>query len=66
MIAAVLILLSVMLGLTSVNTFIWTLGVVQGSEFGMLIKLSGQLGLLMAWLAVFGLWRMMPSGCDQA
>lgn len=64
--AVVLIMLSVMLGLNGFNTFIWAMGTVQGSEFGMLIKLSGQLGLLMAWLAVFGLWRVMPSGGNQA
>ena len=59
--AVVLGLCSVVLGLNGFNTFVWTLGEVQGSEFGLLIKLSGQLGLLMAWLGVFGLWRMIAS-----
>lgn len=63
--AVVLVMFSVMLGLNGLNTFIWAMGTVQGSEFGMLIKLSSQLGLLMAWLAVFGLWRVMPSDGNQ-
>lgn len=64
--AVALVMLSVMLGLNGFNTVIWTMGTVQGSEIGVLIKLSSQLGLLMVWVAVFGLWRPTPSGSDQA
>ena len=35
--AVVLVMLSVVLGLNGLNTFIWAMGTVQGSEFGMLI-----------------------------
>ena len=63
--AVVLVMLSVVLGLNGLNTFIWAMGTVQGSEFGMLIKLSSQLGLLMAWLAVFGLWRIVSVKGDR-
>lgn len=39
-------------------TFLSTSGRVQGSEFGMLITLANQLGLVMMWLALFAL-RML-------
>lgn len=39
-------------------TFGATSGVVSGSEFGMLITLANQAGLLMMWLALFAGWQL--------
>ena len=33
-----------------------TMGRVQGSEFGMLIDITNSLGMILIWLALFGLW----------
>ena len=59
--AAVLFMLSAFVVLNGLNSFVWSLGLVQGSEFGVLIKLSGQLGLMTAWMGVFGLWRLVSA-----
>lgn len=41
--------------------FINTSGIVQGSEFGMLITLANQLSLVMIWLALFALRSLLPN-----
>lgn len=38
-----------------------TNGVVQGSEFSMLITLANLFGLLLIWIALFTFWRLIPS-----
>lgn len=40
--------------------FVNTSGVVQGSEFGMLITLANQISLVMVWLALFALRSLLP------
>lgn len=58
-------LLAVLLALLSLN-LIWqganeitaTQGLVQGSEFGMLITLVNQLGGVRVWLGSFALWLL--------
>lgn len=61
-IAGALALLSAYMVLNGVTIFVNTTGVVQGSEFGMLITLANQISLLMLWLALFAFWRLAPSG----
>lgn len=56
-----LALLSIFMAFNGVLIFTSTSGVVQGSEFGMLITLANQLSLVMLWLALFALWRLMPT-----
>lgn len=51
-------LFSVYLFLQGFITANATSGVVSGSEFGMLITLVNQAGLLMMWLALFAGWRL--------
>ena len=41
--------------------FVNTSGVVQGSEFGMLITIAHQISLVMVWLALFALRSLLPS-----
>lgn len=61
-IAVALALLSAYMVLNGLTIFINTSGVVQGSEFGMLITLANQISLLMLWLSLFAFWRLAPSG----
>lgn len=61
-IAAALALLSAYMVLNGLTIFVNTSGVVQGSEFGMLITLANQISLLMLWLSLFAFWRLAPSG----
>lgn len=61
-IAVALALLSAYMILNGLTIFVNTSGVVQGSEFGMLITLANQISLLMLWLSLFALWRLAPSG----
>jgi hypothetical protein len=37
-----------------------TMGRVTGTEFSMLIAVNNQLGLVLVWLGLFGLWSVMP------
>lgn len=39
-----------------------TMGRVTGTEFSMLIAVNNQLGLVLVWLGLFGLWIVMPEG----
>ena len=39
-----------------------TMGRVTGTEFSMLIAVNNQLGLVLIWLGIFGLWTVMPEG----
>jgi hypothetical protein len=39
-----------------------TMGRVTGTEFSMLIAVTNQLGLVLVWLGLFGLWTVMPEG----
>lgn len=39
-----------------------TMGRVTGTEFSMLIAVNNQLGLVLIWLGLFGLWTVMPEG----
>jgi hypothetical protein len=48
--------------LNDITIFVNTSGVVQGSEFGMLITLANQISLLMLWLSLFAFWRLVQSG----
>lgn len=41
---------------------IQTMGRVTGTEFSMLIAVNNQLGLVLVWLGLFGLWTVMPEG----
>ena len=41
---------------------IQTMGRVTGTEFSMLIAVNNQLGLVLVWLGLFGLWAVMPKG----
>ncbi len=59
-IAVTLAVLSAYMLVNGLSIFVNTSGVVQGSEFGMLITLANQLSLLMLWLALFALWRLVP------
>lgn len=56
----VLALWSVLMLLDGGRQVIATTGMVQGSEFGMLISISNQLGEVMIWLALFAIWRVVP------
>lgn len=39
-----------------------TMGRVTGTEFSMLIAVNNQLGLVLVWLGLYGLWTVMPEG----
>ncbi|MEO1766023.1 hypothetical protein [Thiobacter aerophilum] len=62
-------ILTALLVLLSLN-LIWqgsleisaTTGLVQGSEFGMLITLANQMGGVRVWLGTFALWLMTHPG----
>jgi hypothetical protein len=58
--AVALALLSAYMLFNGFTIFVNTSGVVQGSEFGMLITLANQVSLLMLWLALFALWSLAP------
>lgn len=49
------LILSGYMVLTGLNTYIATSGLVQGSEFGMLITLANELSLVIIWLALYAL-----------
>lgn len=53
-------ILSAYMVLNGFTIFQNTSGVVQGSEFGMLITLANQMSLTMIWLALFALWSLLP------
>lgn len=57
-------LLSIYMIINGLIVFTNTSGVVQGSEFGMLITLANQMSLVMVWLALFSL-RSLFSCVDQ-
>jgi hypothetical protein len=57
-----LALLSTYMVLNGLTIYVNTSGVVEGSEFGMLITLVNQISLLMLWLSLFAFWRLTPSG----
>ena len=59
--AVALALLSTYMVFNGAIIFVNTSGMVQGSEFGMLITLANQISLLMLWLALFALWRLVPT-----
>ncbi len=59
--AIALALLSTYMLFNGATIFVNTSGMVQGSEFGMLITLANQVSLLMLWLALFALWRLVPT-----
>jgi hypothetical protein len=48
------------------TVFVNTSGLVQGSEFGMLITLAHQLSLVMVWLALFALRSLLTHGESAA
>ena len=54
-------LLSAYMVFNGLVIFANTSGVVQGSEFGMLITLANQISLVMVWLALFALRSLLPS-----
>ena len=56
--AALLALLYLNLIWQGANEITATMGIVQGSEFGMLITLANQLGGVRAWLGAFALWLL--------
>lgn len=55
-------LLSAYMILNGLAVFFGTSGNVQGSEFGMLIRLANQLSLIMLWLALFAIHALCPDG----
>ena len=62
-IALALGLLSAYMILAGLVVFLSTsAGVVQGSEFGMLITLANQISLIVIWLALFALWKLVAMG----
>ena len=42
--------------LAGLISWISTMGRVQGSEFGMQIDIANSLGMILIWLALFGVW----------
>lgn len=56
--AFLLALLSINLIWQGANEVTATMGLVQGSEFGMLITLANQLGGVRVWLGTFALWLL--------
>lgn len=61
LLAIALGILSVFMAFNGALIFMNTSGVVQSSEFGLLITLANQLSLVMLWLALFSLWRLVPT-----
>jgi hypothetical protein len=61
-IGVALAILSTYMLYSGFSIFITTSGVVQGSEFGMLITLAHELSQLMLWLALFALWHLTSMG----
>lgn len=59
-------LLSAYMVFNGLVIFVNTSGVVQGSEFGMLITLANQISLVMVWLALFALRSLLPSAAQTA
>lgn len=59
--AIILALYSVKMAFDALIVIANTTGVVEGSEFGMLITLAHQLGQVMLWLALYSLWRLVPA-----
>lgn len=57
---------SAIMVLTGLNQCASTMGVVHGSEFGMQITMVGSLGMIMVWMALFGVWLTLPSKTQQA
>lgn len=56
--AKALAILSVYMLYKGAVIFANTSGLVQSTEFGMLITLVNQISLLMLWLALFALWKL--------
>lgn len=51
---------SALMLMSGMNFWVSTMGVVHGSEFGMLVTAVGGLGMVMVWLALFGVWFTLP------
>ncbi len=51
---------SALMLISGMNFWVSTMGVVYGGEFGMLITAVGGLGMVMVWLALFGVWFTLP------
>lgn len=64
-VTALLALLSLNLIWQGANEITATTGLVQGSEFGMLITLANQLGGVRAWLGTFALWLITRPQADK-
>lgn len=62
---ALLALLSLNLIWQGANEITATMGLVQGSEFGMLITLANQLGGVRVWLGTFALWLITRPQADK-
>lgn len=54
-------LFSIVMILNGLTTWFNTSGLVQGSEFGMLITITNRIGLLFIWLALFALHLILKS-----
>lgn len=52
----ILYIWSAIMLLSGLNYWVLTMGTVRGSEFGMQIAMVGCLGMVMVWLALFGVW----------
>jgi hypothetical protein len=63
--AIALALLSAYIGLNGLTIFVSTSGVVQGSQFGILVTIANQISLLMLWLSLFAFWKLVPSGSNE-
>ena len=56
--ALALFLISALLMVEGAAVYIDSWGEVRGTEFSMLINLNKLVGMVLAWLAVFGLWSI--------
>ena len=46
--------------LTGLNHWFSTIGFVMSNQFSMQIAMVGSLGMIMVWLALFGVWFTLP------
>ncbi len=58
--AVFLALASAWLVLNGLSIAVQTMGVVSGSEFGMLITLANLIASISLWLGIFGVWVVIP------
>ncbi|WP_303785773.1 hypothetical protein [Azovibrio restrictus] len=65
LLTALLALLSLNLIWHGANEITATMGLVQGSEFGMLITLANQMGGVRVWLGTFALWQITRPEADK-